>query len=242
MSWKVALVVALLTAVITAIITAPVTDKVTRMHGVSDFEGGRGMLIGFVLIPAGFIGGFLFGLLGTKLVHAVEWNQFWKAAGLSVVMGQAALFGIAGLSVLTLPRPPLINGQQLSLEIEVRVPRSRITPDAKEPNGIRLSIYAGPKDNHYADIDRSRFREEGDDLIVTAIAPLRSRSYGRVASFHILNDTWLAADITLPARPSEADTSWTSFAPMRDARTAGSDAVLTDVSIRYKVVAAPSTE
>ena len=242
MSWRIALVVALLTAVITAIVTAPVTDKVTRMHGVSDFEGGRGMLIAFILIPAGFIGGFLVGLLGTKLVHATEWNQFWKAAGLSVVMGQAALFGIAGLSVLTLPRPPLINGQQLSLEIEVRVPRSRITPDAKEPNGIRLSIYAGPKDNHYADIDRSRFREEGDDLMVTAIAPLRSRSHGRVASFHILDHTWLAADIELPARPAESDTSWSALKPMREARTAGSNAISTDVRMRYRVMLDPAAE
>ncbi|MEZ4790933.1 MAG: hypothetical protein R2811_13040 [Flavobacteriales bacterium] len=242
MSWKVALVVALLTAVITAIITAPVTDKVTRMHGVSDFEGGRGMLIGFVLIPAGFIGGFLFGLLGSKLVHATEWGQFWKAAGLSILLAQLALLLIAGLSLVSLPRPPRINGQELLLKFEVRVPRHRLPAEALEPNGIRLSLYAGPKDNHYAEIDRGQFREEPDHLLVTAIAPLRSRAFGRVASFHILNDTWLAADITLPARPSEADTSWTSFAPMRDARTAGSDAVLTDVSIRYKVVAVPSTE
>jgi len=54
MSWKIALVVALLNAIITAVVTIPVADKVTKAHGVSDFEGGRGMAIAFILIPAGF--------------------------------------------------------------------------------------------------------------------------------------------------------------------------------------------
>lgn len=113
MSWKLALAVALLTAVVTAIVTAPVADKLTRMHGVSDFEGGRGMAIAFILIPAGFIGGFLLGLLGTKLAHGTEWAHFWKAAGLSIILGQVALFGTAGLSALSIPRPPLIDGNGL---------------------------------------------------------------------------------------------------------------------------------
>lgn len=242
MSWRIALVVAVITAVVTAIIATLVSDKVTRMHGVSDFEGGRGMLIAFVLIPAGFIGGFLVGLLGTKLVHATEWGQFWKAAGLSILMAQLALLLIAGLSLLSVPRPPLINGRELSLKIEVHVPKARVPADAMEPNAIRLSVYAGPKDNHYAEIDRGRFREEDDRLIVTAIAPLFSRSPGRVASFHILDDTWLAADIDLPARPSEADTSWCDLKAMRDARTAGASAIMSDVLIRYRVIMDPAPQ
>ena len=111
MSWKIALVVALLPALITASPTVFVADKVTGLHGVSDFEGKRGYAIVFLFIPAGFIGGFLLGLLGTKLVSAVEWMQFWKALGLSLLLGQVALFGIAGLSLLscllyTSPSPP----------------------------------------------------------------------------------------------------------------------------------------
>jgi len=237
MSWKIALLVALLTAVITAIVTAPVADKMTKIHGMSDFEGGRGMAVAFLFIPAGFVGGFLLGLLGTKLVHATEWVHFWKAAGVSVLLGQVALFGISGLSLLSIPRPPLLDGHLLALEVEVMVPMDRITPRAKEPDQIRLSLYAGPKDNAYATIDRSLFREENGKLIVHAVAALNSKAYGRTISFHIEEGTWLAFDLTdLPATPTAAHLEWSEPQPLRDARVSGSQTTYTDVMLRYRVV------
>jgi MFS family permease len=237
MSWKIALLVGLLTAIITAVVTAPVADKVTRMHGVSDFEGGRGMAIAFVLIPAGFIGGFLLGLLGTKLVHALEWSQFWKALGLSVLLGQAGLWGIAGLSLLSIPRPPLLDGETLALEVEVSVPLARVTPGARGPNGIRLSLYAGGKDNHYAEIERDRFREVDGQLVVTALAGLNSTPPFRTLSFHIEDHTWLAFDLSaLPAVPTGKDLEWSEQRPMRDAQRSDPGAAPSDVLLRYRVV------
>ncbi|MCC7503148.1 MAG: hypothetical protein IT229_11505, partial [Flavobacteriales bacterium] len=73
MSWMIAFVVALLNGVITALVTALVADHLTKLHKVSDREGGRGMAVVFLFVPAGFIGGLLLGLLGTYLVHATEW-------------------------------------------------------------------------------------------------------------------------------------------------------------------------
>ena len=170
MSWKIALLVGLLNAILTAAVTIPVSDKVTRALGVSDREGGRGMAIAFIFIPAGFIGGFLLGLLGTKFAHATIWIHFWKALGLAVLLGQGALFGIAGLFLLSQPRPPLLDGHTLLLESEFRVPLARLTPRSKEPDQIRVSLYAGPKDNQYGEVDRTLFREEGGMLVVTAVS------------------------------------------------------------------------
>ena len=239
MSWKIAIVVALLTGVITAIVTAPVADKMTKLHGVSDFEGGRGMGVVFFFIPAGLIGGLLLGLLGTKLVNATEWVHFWKATGLSVLLGQVALFGIAGLSLLSIPRPPKIDGRTLALEIEVHVPLARITPRARELDQIRLSLYAGPKDNAYATIDRTNFREENGNLAVPAHAPLNSRSYTRTISFHIEEHTWLAFDLPLAGIPKTADFEWSHLRPMREANVAGGIPAPTDVMLRYRVVKEP---
>jgi MFS family permease len=235
MSWKIALLVALLSGLVTAIVTAPVASKVTDMQGVSDFEGNRGYLVAFLLIPAGFIGGFLLGLVGTKLVGAVQWAQFWKAAGLSIALGQVALFGIAGLSVLSIPRPPKHNGHLLALEVEVSVPLARMTPHAQEPDQIRLSLYAGPKDNAYATVDRSRFREEGGYLVVPAVAELNSHSAMRTLSFHIEEHTWLAFDLPLPPTP-DVTATWSAPAPLRHAHTTDMKTELTDVLIRYRVV------
>ena len=238
MSWKIALVVALLTAIITALVTIPVADKVTKAHCVSDFEGGRGMAIAFVLIPAGFIGGFLLGLLGTKLAHATEWLHFWKAAGISIGLGQLALYSIAGLSLLSIPRPPLLQGKTLSLEVEVHVPLSRITEELRQPDKIRLSLYAGPKDNNYARIDTADYREEDSFLIVPAIASLNSRSYQRSISVHLGKDLWLSTEIDLAATPKEKDKAWTPLKAMRVTTLSGFDDTPSDILLRYRVVEA----
>ena len=237
MHWKIALVVALLSGIVTAFVTAFVADKVTGMHGVSDFEGKRGYAVVFLFIPAGFVGGALLGLLGTKLMHATEWAHFWKAAGLSIVLGQLALFGIAGLSLLGIPRPPKIAGHELALEVEVHVPLARITERSRRPDQIRMSLYASRKDNRSATIDRSLDREENGKLIVTGVAGLYSRSYERWLSFHIEEDTWLGFDLPLAATPTAADMEWSTLAPLRTVRRTSSDeAKVTDVLLRYRVV------
>jgi hypothetical protein len=236
MSWKIAILVALLAGVITAVVTAPVADKVSRMLHVSDFEGGRGMLIAFLLVPAGFLGGFGLGLLGTRLVNAVEWVQFWKAAGVSIGLGQVALFGIAGLCLLGMPRPPLIDGHALALRFEVYVPLALIPDSAQAQDQIRLSLYASDNDNGFATIDRSLFREEDGQLVVTADATLNSKSTMRLVSFYIQDTTWLAADVDLPASPGKENLVWSKWKPMRDANTSGSNSVFSEVQIRYRVV------
>lgn len=243
MSWKIALTVALLTAVITAIVTAPVADRMTKLHGVSDFEGGRGMAIAFLFIPAGFIGGFLLGLLCTKLVGAVEWTQFWKAAGLSVLLAQIALFGIAGFSMLNIPRPPLLDGVLLALEVEVMIPLVSITPRALEPDQIRISLYAGPQDNAYATTDPALFRKEDGLLVVRALAPLNSKAYGRTLGLHIEESAWLAFDLDLlPAAPTHADLAWSGRKAMRNARSTDMGNTLSDVVLRYLVTKSGSAK
>jgi len=236
MSWKIALVVALLTGVVTAVVALPLSLKVTQMHKVSDFQGERASFIAFAIIPAAFVTGVVMGLLGTLLVGATGWPQFWQATGASVLMGQVAIFGVAGWSLLSIPSAPKVAGENLALEVEVHVPLARITEGSREPNQIRLSLYAGPKDNNYATIDRALFREENDHLIVTAVAPLLSKSYSRSLSFHIGEDLWLAYDLTgLAATPEGDDFEWSALASLRDARIAGGPAD-SDVRLRWRVV------
>ena len=241
MSWKIGITVALLNGIVTALVTAPVADALMGMHGVSDFEGERGMALVFLFIPAGFFGGALLGLVGARLMHASEWAQFGKAAGLSLALSQVTLFGVAGLDVLSVPRPPKLEGQRLALEIEVYVPLARITPRSREPGQIRLSLDAGDEDNRYAELDQSEFREEGGMLVVPAVAQLNSVSSRRIVSFHIEEHTWLAFDLTLPAKPSADDFAWTQPAPMREARRAGEASPASDVLLRYRVVKSAQT-
>lgn len=237
MSWKIAVLVALLTGVITAVVTAPVADKMTKLHGVSDREGGRGMAIVFLFVPAGLIGGLLFGLLGTKLVHATEWIHFWKASGVSLLMSHTVLFGISGLSMMGLPRPPLMDGHPLALEAEVLVPVARIPSGKFDPQYLRTSLYAGPKDNQYAEIDTAHIRTENGYIVVPAKVDLNSRSDFRMFSFQAENSISVTLDpLPLFASPTAKDLQWTQPTPMRESTITGSAYTYTDILLRMRVV------
>lgn len=234
MSWKIALTVALLSGIVTALATAPVAYKLAGLHGVSEFEGKRIMYVFLFFVPLAFIGGFLLGLLGTKLQGATEWAQFWKAAGTSIGLGLIALLGIAGPSFLSAPHAPKVGGKSLAVEVEVMVPKAMLMPEYREPHVIRMGLYAGDNDNRVVTVDTALFREEQDLLVVPARAPLHSRSYQRSFTFH-LGETWLAIDLPLAAKPTPTDV-WSDPAPMRDATTAGASSVWSDVKMRYRVV------
>lgn len=237
MSWKIAILVALLTGLITAVVTFPVAEYVSRANGVSDREGARSMGIFFFLVPAGFIGGFLLGLLGTKLVHAMEWAHFWKATGVSVLIAQVVLFGIAGLNLMGIPHPPLLDGQQLLLQVEVHVPMERMGSRAKKPDQMLMSLYAGPKDNQYATIDTSLNREENGNLLVTGFVDLNSSSSFRMLAFSIEGVLSLALDpLPIAAKPTTKDLEWTNLMPMREAELSGTDYTYTDVVVRMRVI------
>ncbi len=240
MNWKIALVVALLTALVTAAVTAPVAVEVMDLRGVSNMEGAQGYAVAFLFIPAALIGGFLVGLLATRMVHASEWRHFWKALGTSVVIGQVGLFGIAGLSVAGLPRPLQRDGLPLAVEFEVRLPEEAVPQEDLGPGGIRLSLYAGRDDNHYARIDTARYRRESGHLIVSATADLNSRRANRMVYFHVGTHTQLALDpLPLPATPGGADMEWTTFVPLTEAKYGGGTSAITDAQLRYRVVTEP---
>ena len=236
MSWKIAIVVAIITALITAVLTAPVADHVTKKLGVSNFEGGRGMAIAFILIPAGFIGGFLLGLLGTKLVHATEWAQFWKAAGLSLGMGLGSLGAIAGLFLLSIAKPPLLDGELVALQAEILVPKHLQPKDSLSDRNPRVSLYAGDKDNRYVEVDYKHLRKGSDTLVIPLRTGLNTVSHTRMLSLTIDDSAGYTLDMPLQAVPRKEDLEWTAPMPMRLSKITGNGYTPTEVMVRYRVV------
>lgn len=235
MSWKVAFTVALLTALVAAVVTVIAATLVAEANGISDREGSRSMEILFLLMPVGFVVGFVFGLVGTRLVHAVEWAQFWKATGLSVGMALVALLAIAGYFTAKAPITPPEGGSPLALQVEFHIPTELMDahPEAYDP--LLISLYAGPRDNFPSEIDTALTRTENGMLIVTALAGLNSDSYVRTFSLTIDTSTWLTLDqLPIASAPSEKDSSWSALLPMRDARTA--EPFSPEVRARVRVV------
>ncbi len=237
MVWKIAIVVALLTAVVTAIVTIPVATYVSAANGISDQDGGRSMGIFFILAPLALIAGLLFGLLGTYLVHAVEWSQFWKATGVSLGMTMGVLLAISGYFMLQASITPVEGGSPLVLEVEVHIPLERVPAHRDQFDPMRMSLYAGPRDNQFASIDTALNRTEKGKLIVTGLAGLNSTYSSRTVSFYIDAKTWVALDnLPIAAKPSEKDSVWSALMPMRHADAAGPEYQYSDVQARVRVV------
>jgi len=243
MSWKIALLVAFLNALLIGGLTILVADYVTRALKVSDFEGGRGMAVFFFFVPAGLIGGALLGLLGTKFVGAVEWSEFWKAMGAAALLGNVGLFGIAGVALLSVVKPPLIDGRYLMLELEFFVPAAKAPAGDPKQAGLQVSLYAGDKDNQYSNIDTARFRMEDGYLVVPATAALNSVSHIHMVSFGTESGgIRQALELPLAPKPTKADLTWTERMPMREAALKDSKYVYTDLLVRYRVALGDSVK
>lgn len=235
MSWKIAIAVALLTAFVTALTSIIVAEYVSDKCGVSNHDGGRSMGIFFFLGPIAFVVGLLIGLSGSYMMHAVEWAHFWKAVGASVGIAFGAILIIAGYFLLDAPIRPVEGGSPLVLEVEVHIPMVLLPEHREELDPMRISLYAGPRDNSFGSIDTALNRTENGILIVTGQLGLNSTSHARTVSFHVDQNTWLALDhLPIAAKPSEKDSAWSTLLPMRDATIA--EPRYSDVQARVRVV------
>jgi MFS family permease len=235
MSWKIAILVAFITALVTGAVTAPVADHVTKAMKVSDMEGGRGYLVVFLILVA-LVGGAIVGVLMTRVAGAVEWHQFWKAQGFALLAGLGLLFAIAGAFLLSVPSKVSMDGHALGLDFEVLVPKELAPKAPVTAEALRMSLYVGPDDNRYVELDTAQLRWVGETLMITGQAALNTVGHGRMLSLIIADSTSYTLDMPLRARPREEDLAWTDPLPMRLSTVAGTGYTYTPITVRYRVV------
>src|SRR5437588_1295941 len=86
--------IAFLTAVAGGVLSVVASLYLTELYHVSNFEGGRGMLILFALAPLGLIIGFIIGLIVALRSRGTGFGGFVKAQGiaLGIAIGGASQF------------------------------------------------------------------------------------------------------------------------------------------------------
>src|SRR5256885_17175266 len=75
------IVIAFLTAIAGGILSVAASLYLTELYLVSNFEGGRGMLIFFALAPLGLVVGFIVGLIVALRSRGAGFGGFAKATG-----------------------------------------------------------------------------------------------------------------------------------------------------------------
>src|SRR5204863_5545076 len=134
MSWILTLVVAVLTAVLGLFGAGGIAALAVDWYRVSSFEGGSGYFV-ILLALVGGAAGFLIGLVGSRVVAARAKPGFLKALGTSVAVLAAIIGVIGGTARLLADIPPEIDGETLTLLVEVRWP-SAPTPPPAERKGV----------------------------------------------------------------------------------------------------------
>src|SRR5437867_8532962 len=115
-------VIAFLTAIAGAVLSVVASLYLTELYHVSNFEGGRGMLIFFALAPFGLTIGFIIGLIVALRHRGTGFGGFAQAQGIALGIAIALTAIISGVLYLAADHPPELDGKSLALEFELKIP------------------------------------------------------------------------------------------------------------------------
>lgn len=197
-------------------------DLATRAHNVSNFEGGRAMGIVFLIVPAGFIGAAIIGVIVAHKMPEPGMAGFAKAQGVALLLAIAVATLVFGYSIWRAPRQPMLDGQALHLEFEVRMPEGRSVPQPDDNFTVLMTSRGSGDDRHNAELNLDSAATSEGRTVIPAKALLHTTTTQR---FLVVNDTggkyyWF--DLPLRARPNVEDLEWTDWWPA-PGRTATAD-------------------
>jgi hypothetical protein len=203
---------------------------------MSNFEGGRGFFVGFVLAPLGLVGGVLVGAVTVWRLGGGGAMGYFKLQGLALGMVLAVAAGVAGVAYLLADHPPRLDGAALALEFELRLPDSSKPPDQQEvPTELRAWLSeAGASQGSGLDPARARRQPDGGFVLPGRVA-LLSHSTGRSLAGDFLRvdgqSQGFSFVLPLPASPTAADRNWSPWL----AEQGHDPAVAKSVQLRYRV-------
>jgi MFS family permease len=172
--------IAFLTAIGGAVLSVVASLYLTELYHVSNFEGGRGMLIFFALAPLGLIVGFIIGLIVALRSREHGFGGFARAQGiaLGIVLGLAAI--VSGVLYLAADHPPKLDGKPLALEFELKIPPALKLPAQPSVETLHASLYAN---NRYALLDYDKIASRDGYVFVPGKTSLLSQTFNRTFLF-----------------------------------------------------------
>ena len=208
-----ALGIGLVTAIAGMFLAIFTADYLTNLHHVANMEGQRGMMVIFVFAPLGLIVGFIVGLvvdLGTRWPGFVG---FIKAQGLSILIACVLAGIVSGVLYFAADKPPKIDGKELTLDFEFRLPPAIQLPAELSEYSLSASLYANGGQNRVAPIDPKSIRKEENGTIVSGTIPIVSHAANRelLASIGNVEGGSQFIPLKLPAAPGKENEAWSDW-------------------------------
>jgi hypothetical protein len=204
--------IALITGIAAAVLVIPVSDYLTQLYHVSNMEGHRGMLIILGIAPLTFIGGFLIGLVTAIVFRRVA--GFIKAQGLSLAIVIALTGIVSFILYVAAEKPPTIDGKQLGLEFELRVPATiQITDADLTSNGVSVGLESPGREVRICFIDSQSLRKTGNEMILAGTIPIVWHAAGRqlFTSIGNLRNGSQLIPVDVPAAPRKENEQWSAW-------------------------------
>ena len=229
------LIIALITGVAGMVLAFLVADPITKAYHVSNMEGGRAMLMVFVYAPAGFLFGAVTGIVLARTSHAVDFAGFAKAQGMALLITVAVIGGAGGIAWLAADRPPRLNGKDVELELEVRMPMDTAVFNDLHAAQLHMSVYEHTRYNRFAQLDLDHPEVRDGYLVVKGRASLFTRNFNRSLLVGMDTENSAVFEVRLPGSPKAADTAWTEWLRPDGLADPGRAAGKRRYEVRYRI-------
>jgi hypothetical protein len=212
-------------------------DYISRLYHVSDMEGERAYVVVFLCAPLGLVIGFFCGLIVAFRTTTRGAAGFLKAQIVGVLVTVIIAAITTGLFWLGADKPPKLDGKNLALDFELRIPPTVTFPAEPSSSNVHASLYANDRDNRFAEINFTGIHRDGDAVIVPGTAALMSRSSNRSLLAHIEGESGSSQflPLRLPASPRTENEAWSDW--MRATQRADLTPVPEPqrIAVRYRV-------
>jgi hypothetical protein len=206
----------------------------TEWHHMSDREGGRGMFLVFVLIPGAFLAGLI---IGTWVARSSAGGGL-AAGGKAIAISLALVAASLGMAWLTADHAPTIDGQSLTLDLEVRLPHGYPVQDSLEAHEFRVGLSSSSRDRGYVDLDFTSVRRDDGFIVVSGTRELVTTGLRDVsATWGKFEDHRVPqyAPIPLAPRPTTKDTEWSRWHALNRYMDLTDVPPAEQVQVRYRV-------
>ena len=119
MNFIASLFTGVLTGVLAGVCSGYVTSMTYQWHQLSNREGAAGYAVIFLAL-FGFVAGTVLGTIIAYFVGATEVLGWFKGLGISFATVLVLTGAALAYAYLTMERPPLIDGERLTLELEIK--------------------------------------------------------------------------------------------------------------------------
>lgn len=182
-------------------------------YRISSREGASGC---FLVAVAGFgcLAGFAVGLICARVVAAGASAGFFRELGLALGV-TAALLGLAALFCRQgADRPPTLDGRELDVEIEVRLPAGQAPQPLRDddiPPYVTITADSGGRHQTSGPLRvADAWLEEGRWIVPGAVA-LETSDPGKTLGVRLPGQETQFFRLPLPARPDPAVMGWSPW-------------------------------